>query len=300
MSFVPAYQKLTDEELQERIELARKLQEECVLCPRECRARRREGKIGACRAAGTAKIASYGPHFGEERPLVGFHGSGTIFFSYCNLNCIYCQNCDISWAGYGREVPAEELADIMLRLQARGCHNVNLVTPTHYVPQILEALAIARKKGLNLPLVYNCGGYESLETLKVLDGIIDIYMPDIKYDDPDIAKKLSGVRDYPARVREALKEMHRQVGDLKTDENGIALRGLIIRHLVLPENLAGTEGVMQFIARELSPGSFVNIMRQYHPAHKAREFPPLGRPVTRHEYEKAVEAARKAGIRPRS
>jgi len=300
MAFVPAYLKLTEKELKEKIKLAFELQEKCRLCPRECGAERGKGQKGACRAGNTVKIASYGPHFGEERPLVGTHGSGTIFFSYCNLECVFCQNCDISWAGYGREISTQELAEIMLKLQKRGCHNINLVTPTHYVPQILEALLTAREKGLCLPLVYNCGGYESIETLKILDGVIDIYMPDVKYDDSETAQRLSGVKDYPQRVKEALKEMHQQVGDLKVDEKGIAKRGLIIRHLVLPGDLAGTKEIMRFIAEELSPQSFVNIMRQYHPAHRARNYPPLNRPVTSHEYEKAVEAAEKVGIIPRS
>ncbi|HBT20802.1 MAG TPA: radical SAM protein [Peptococcaceae bacterium] len=300
MSFVPAYLNLSEEELKKKIKQAYKLQEECRLCPRECGVLRGEGEKGACRAGNKVKIASYGPHFGEERPLVGTNGSGTIFFSHCNLECVFCQNYDISWAGCGKEISIHELAEIMIKLQNRGCHNINLVTPTHYVPQILEALYIARDKGLCVPLVYNCGGYESVETLKILDGVIDIYMPDVKYDDPEVAQRLSGVRDYPERVKEALKEMHRQVGELKVDKNGIAKRGLIIRHLVLPCDLAGTEKIMKFIAEELSPKSFVNIMRQYYPAHKAGNYPPLNRMVTRHEFEKAVEAAEKVGITPRS
>ncbi|NLK00997.1 MAG: radical SAM protein [Clostridia bacterium] len=299
MSFTAAYMGLSHEELKEKILAARELLEGCRLCPRQCGARRTEGEEGDCGAAKEVKIASYGPHYGEERPLVGFKGSGTIFFSHCNLECIYCQNCDISWEGRGREISVEDLAGIMLKLQDKGCHNINLVTPTHYTPQILEALAIAKEDGLVLPLVYNCGGYESLEMLSILDGVIDIYMPDLKYFDPEVGEKYSGVKDYPFRAMEAVREMHRQVGVLKVDENGIATRGLLIRHLVLPENLAGTGGVMEFIAKEISPDTFVNIMRQYRPAHRARKHPPLSRSVTHHEWNQALDEAARAGISPR-
>lgn len=304
MNFVPAYNKLSSHWLEKKIREAERLFAECTLCPRECRALRmpakgERAKTGACGADDTVKIASYGPHFGEESPLVGSGGSGTIFFSHCSLRCVYCQNCDISWEGNGYEVSVRDLAVIMLRLQARGCHNVNLVTPTHYVFHILQALASARESGLHVPLVYNCGGYESLKTLKILDGVVDIYMPDVKYDDPVTAEKLSGVGDYPAVVRETLKEMYRQVGELKLDERGVALRGLIVRHLVLPGNLAGTREIMKFIARELSPNVFVNLMDQYRPMHLARRYPPLEKRVSPEEYDRALGWAEEAGIEPR-
>jgi putative pyruvate formate lyase activating enzyme len=241
-------------------------------------------------------ISSAGPHFGEEAPLVGRQGSGTIFFSGCNLGCLFCQNYDISHLMGGWEVSEEELAAQMLYVQGLGCHNLNLVTPTHVVPQILGALALARRRGLDLPLVYNCGGYESVETLRLLDGVVQIYMPDIKYGDNAAAKKYSGAEDYFDRIREALREMHRQVGDLVLDERGIARKGLLIRHLVLPGGLANTDQVMRFVAEELSPNSYVNVMAQYHPQYRAREFPELDRRITGEEYRQAVDIARRYGI----
>ena len=218
-------------------------------------------------------VSSYGPHFGEEAPLVGRHGSGTIFFTYCNLQCVFCQNYAISQLGEGIAVSKEELARMMLSLQAKGCHNINLVSPTHVVPYILDALEIAVSAGLSLPLVYNTGGYDSVETLELLDGIVDIYMPDMKYSDERIAEQLSGVKDYPKLNRAAVKEMHRQVGDLQMDEQGVAGRGLLVRHLVLPNQLAGTREVVRFLAQEVSPNTYLNIMAQYHPCHKAFDVP---------------------------
>ena len=235
-------------ELRERVERARDILKNCELCPRCCRVDRLGGEKGMCRIASEALVSSYGPHFGEEAPLVGRGGSGTIFFSYCNLRCMFCQNYSISQLGQGRVASKGEVAKMMLALQERGCHNVNLVTPTHVAPQILEALEIAVGLGLSVPLVYNCGGYESVETLKLLDGIIDIYMPDMKYSDEMNARRFSGVKDYPEVNRAAVKEMHRQVGDLQIDERGVARRGLLIRHLVLPNGVAGTEGVVSFVA----------------------------------------------------
>jgi putative pyruvate formate lyase activating enzyme len=216
-------------------------------------------------------VSSYGPHFGEEAPLVGRHGSGTIFFTYCNLHCAFCQNYTISQLGEGSPVSPEALAGMMLSLQVKGCHNINLVSPTHVVPYILEALALAAAKGLRLPLVYNTGGYDSLETLKLLDGVIDIYMPDMKYSDGQTAQELSDIRDYPEVNQAAVKEMHRQVGDLLTDESGVATRGLLVRHLVLPDGLAGTEGVVKFLAEEISPNTYLNVMAQYHPCYHAAD-----------------------------
>jgi len=282
--------------LEEKARKARQYLKSCTLCPRECRVNRLQGQRGFCKVGERAIVSSVGPHFGEEAPLVGRQGSGTIFFSGCNLGCLFCQNYDISHLLHGREISEEELADQMLYVQSLGCHNVNLVTPTHVVPQILGALALARHQGLDLPIVYNCGGYESLETLRVLDGVIQIYMPDFKYGDNAVAKKYSGAEDYFDRAREALSEMHRQVGDLVLDERGIAQRGLLIRHLVLPGGLAGTEKVMEFIAQELSPNSYVNVMAQYYPQYRANEFPELDRRITGQEYQRAVEIAGEKGL----
>jgi putative pyruvate formate lyase activating enzyme len=282
--------------LEERARRAAQILTSCTLCPRRCGVNRLVGEVGFCRVGQRAIISSAGPHFGEEAPLVGRHGSGTIFFSGCNLGCLFCQNYDISHLIAGREMSQEELAEQMLFVQGLGCHNVNLVTPTHVVPQILGALALARRQGLGLPLVYNCGGYESVETLRLLDGVVQIYMPDFKYGDNDAGKKYSCVDDYFDRASEALREMHRQVGDLVLDERGIAQKGLLIRHLVLPGGLAGTEKVMEFIAQELSPNSYVNVMAQYHPQYRAREFPELDRRITSQEYQRAVEIAGEKGL----
>uniref|UniRef100_A0A7C4TBV3 Radical SAM protein n=1 Tax=candidate division WOR-3 bacterium TaxID=2052148 RepID=A0A7C4TBV3_UNCW3 len=268
-----------------------KLLNPCRLCPRQCGVNRFKGEIGNCKAGLKPKVSSYHQHFGEEYCLVGRFGSGTIFFTHCNLHCVYCQNYDISQLGLGREITTERLARMMLELQELGCHNINLVTPTPWVSQIVEALAIAQDNGLNLPIVYNCGGYESVETLKMLDGIIDIYMPDIKYGDNDKGKKYSGVPDYWDVVRQVLKEMHRQVGDLVI-ENGIARKGLLIRHLVLPNNLADSKKCLDFIVNEISKNSFVNIMEQYYPTYKANEYPELNRRITPKEYREVVESAR--------
>ncbi len=254
------------------------------------------GESGQCRVTNQVIVSSYGPHLGEEAPLVGRNGSGTIFFSYCNLHCVFCQNYIISQLGEGEPVASETLADMMLSLQAQGCHNVNLVSPTHVVPYILDALEIAAAKGLHLPLVYNTGGYDALETLKLLDGIVDIYMPDMKYSDEKTAERLSGVKDYPEVNRAAVKEMHRQVGDLKTDENGIAERGLLVRHLVLPEGLAGTEGVVKFLANEVSTNTYLNIMSQYRPCHRAFDIPGLDRPLKDHEFNEAIRLAHQQGL----
>ena len=243
-----------------------------------------------------AIIASAGPHFGEEPPLVGTRGSGTIFFSGCNLACVFCQNCDISQGKEGRPHAAPDLARIMLDLQRLGCHNINLVSPSHVVPQVLEALVIAAESGLRLPLVYNSGGYDSLSTLRLLDGVVDIYMPDFKYWDDSTAAKYSGAKGYPTVAREAMREMHRQVGDLVLDKGGVAVRGLIVRHLVLPGDLAGTVEVAKFISKEISPDTYVNIMAQYYPAHEASKHPPLNRRITRAEHEHALRAAKDAGL----
>jgi len=269
----------------------------CDLCPRYCRVDRSRPSDGAlCRTGALAVVNGYGPHHGEEDPLRGSRGSGTIFFTWCNLRCVYCQNWDISQKGQGREVTPEQLAGIMLQLQTMGCHNINLVSPSHVVAQIIAAVKIAAERGLNLPLVFNTGGYDSPEALALLDGIVDIYMPDMKYDDPETARRLSRARDYVEVNRAAVKEMHRQVGDLILDQAGIARRGLLVRHLVLPENLAGTEAVAGFLAREISTHTYINLMAQYHPCYRADRYPPLDRRPTPAELASAMAGARRAGL----
>lgn len=302
-----AYQELYQSgELQERIERARAILECCELCPRRCRVNRLRGETGICRTASDAVVSSHGPHFGEEAPLVGSQGSGTIFFTHCNLRCMFCQNYTISQLGDGRPASNGEIARMMLALQQRGCHNINFVSPTHVVPQILEALQVAAGLGLSIPLVYNSGGYDSLETLKLLDGIVDIYMPDMKYSDDINARRFSGVKEYPSVNQAAVKEMHRQVGDLELDEHGVAKRGLLVRHLVLPNGIAGTEGVVRFLAQEISLNTYLNVMAQYYPSHRAFKIPALSRPLTREEFAQAVKLAREHGlerldgVRPRS
>jgi putative pyruvate formate lyase activating enzyme len=267
----------------------------CGLCGRECGVDRHE-QPGDCKTGVRAVVASYHPHLGEEDPLRGYRGSGTIFFAWCNLNCQFCQNYDISQLGHGQEIEPEELAGMMLSLQAQGCHNINLVSPTHVVPQILAAVLIAAEAGLRLPLVYNTGGYDSLKALALLDGVVDIYMPDMKYADAENAHQYSKVKHYPTVNQSAVKEMHRQVGDLVLDENGIALRGLLVRHLVLPEDTAGTAEIARFLVEEISRDTYINVMDQYRPCYKAAELPPLDRPITRAEYEQAVQQAREAGL----
>ncbi len=291
-----AYRNIDEEQLFNRAEEAVGLLRECRLCPRECGTDRQADERGYCRTGRMSRVASYGPHPGEEAPLRGTRGSGTVFFAGCNLGCIYCQNYDISQRNAGREVDAERLSRIMLRLQERGCHNINLVSPTHVVPQVIEAVVLAAAEGLDLPLVYNTGGYDSVRTLQLLDGIVDIYMPDLKYQKKQAADNLSAAPDYPEVNREAIREMHRQVGDLQIDDRGVAERGLLVRHLILPGGLAATEEAMNFLAEDVSPDTFVNLMAQYYPAHRAREHPPLDRRPRPRELYRAVEAARDAGL----
>lgn len=291
------YRNLFPGELAERVERALDLLADCTVCAQNCHVNRIEGEIGFCRGGRQAAVSSWGPHFGEEEVLVGKHGSGTIFFAHCNLACRFCQNCEISHYGEGREVNARELADAMLELQDAGCHNINLVSPSHYVPQILEALLIAVRDGLAVPLVYNTGGYDSPGTLELLDGVVDIYMPDIKFGDDEIGERYTRAANYFTVARQAIKEMHRQVGDLVVDERGIAVRGLLVRHLVMPGDLARTGAVMKFLAEEISVNTFVNIMDQYYPAHEARRYPELSRRITRGEFRRAVEVARAQGLR---
>ena len=296
-SFEPAYIRTFDEgTLKDKVNEANELLNNCTLCPRECRINRTVRKEGICKTGRLARVCSGQPHFGEEAPLVGRYGSGTIFFTYCNLLCNFCQNFDISHDGYGREVSNEKLADMMIELQDQGCHNINFVTPSHVVPQILSAVEIAIGKGMVVPLVYNSSGYDSVETLKLLEGVIDIYMPDFKFWDPTVAERACDAHDYTEVAREAIKEMHRQVGDLVIDEMGIARRGLLIRHLVLPKGLAGTKDVMRFISKEVSPNSYVNIMFQYRPCGDAYKIKELSQSPSRGDFETALKAAEDEGI----
>ncbi len=294
--FTPSYLLLPPGVLPDKIREAEEILKQCTLCPRKCEVDRTSGQRGFCRTGDKPFISSWGPHFGEERPLVGKLGSGAIFFGNCNLGCIFCQNYSISHLGEGSEISFEKLADIMLSLQHEGCHNINLVTPTHQTPMILRSLRIASEKGLNIPVVYNCGGYESLHTIKLLDGIVDIYMPDFKYSDPEMALRYSKAEDYPEAAKAAIKEMHKQVGDLLIDNRGIALRGLLVRHLVLPEGIAGTAGVVKFIAEDISKNTYINIMDQYHPCFKAFDNPPLDRRITGREYSEAIRMAVESGL----
>jgi len=295
--FTPAYIKThATGNLSKKTSQSRAVLKRCVLCPRQCKVDRLSDEKGICRTGKLALVSSYNPHYGEESPLVGRHGSGTIFFTHCNLLCNFCQNYDISHEGWGSEVTDEELAAIMLSLQERGCHNINFVTPTHVVPQILSALEIAIQNGLNIPLVYNSGGYDSTETLKLLEGVFDIYMPDFKFWDSNIAESTCKAADYPKIARQALVEMHRQVGDLVIDPSGIAQRGLLVRHLVLPENLAGTRDIMNFIHSSISPDTYVNVMSQYRPCGRAHKTPGLSRPITVEEFRAAIQSAKHEGI----
>ncbi len=288
----------TSGELGRRIEIARRLLRRCILCPRRCRVNRLAGETGLCATGIRARVASHGPHFGEEQPLVGTRGSGTIFMAGCTLHCCFCQNDDISRGGddAGQEVDPGDLAAIMLELQAMGCHNINLVTPSHVVPQILAALLLAIEGGLDLPLVYNCSGYESTATLALLDGVIDIYMPDFKFWHPETAARYAGAPDYPERAREALVRMHRQVGDLAVDSHGYARSGLLVRHLLMPEMIKETRKILHFIATRLSTTTYVNIMGQYHPCARADQFEELRRTITGTEYRQALEMARAMGL----
>ena len=295
---LPSYlDKLTPPELEDRANKLQALLSECKICPNECNVNRADGEEGTyCHSTNEIVVSSFAPHFGEEPPLVGFGGSGTIFFANCNLSCVFCQNYDISQLGHGSTVSIEQLSEFMITLQNRGCHNINLVSPTHFVPQIISALVIAVKKGLEIPIVYNCGGYESVETLKLLENIVDIYMPDIKYSDNQTAAQLSGIKIYWDVVQSAVKEMHRQVGDLHINRRGIAKRGLLVRHLVLPNDLAGSEKVIDFIADEISKDTYINIMDQYYPAYNSNRFDELNRRITTEEYERVIEYAKKKGL----
>lgn len=293
MSSTPSYISLFEKgELTKRIELLNEFLKECRLCPRECRVNRLDGEVGVCQAGSDLTISSAFPHFGEEPPLVGNHGSGTIFLTHCNLRCLFCQNYDISHLGRGERITSSDMARIMLRLQEVGCHNINFVTPTHYAPQIIASLPEAIEKGLRLPIVYNCSGYESIEVIRLLEGIVDIYMPDAKYMDGKYSKRFSNAPDYPKVIKKVLKEMHRQVGDLTINSKGIAERGLLIRHLVMPGGVASSETMLKFIAEEISTHSFVNIMEQYRPEYQAHEYPEISRRITLTEYMEVIQWAK--------
>lgn len=284
-------------ELRRRADEAHRHLEDCDLCARYCRVNRLISIKGAvCRTGAQAVVYSAGPHHGEEGCLSGWRGSGTIFFSWCNLRCIFCQNWEIAWKGEGHAVTADELANMMLKLRTMGCHNINFVSPSHVVAQILEALVIAAERGLDLPLVYNTSGYDSPEALALLDGVIDIYMPDMKYGDSELARKYSHIRDYVAVNRAAVREMHRQVGDLVMGDDDLARRGLLVRHLILPNGIAGTEQVLEFLADEVSQNTYLNLMEQYRPCYRAGEFPELDRPITRLEFREVLEFARRYGL----
>lgn len=295
-TFTPSYLKLDRNELKNRVEALNELASPCALCPRMCRSDRRSGDKGYCRTAFSPVVSSASPHFGEESPLVGRGGSGTIFFTNCNLCCNFCQNYDISQQGIGEIISIEDLSSLMVILQNRGCHNINFVTPTHQVHAIVAALPLAIDAGLTVPLVYNTGGYDSVQTLKLLEGIMDIYMPDLKFTDPDVALSLADASDYPGVVREAIIEMHRQTGDLVTSPDGIARSGLLVRHLVLPHDLAGSAEAFRFLAREVSPDTYLNVMAQYRPCFRAVGKAKIGDRLKTSEYNAALSMAVKAGL----
>ncbi|MCI0519771.1 MAG: radical SAM protein [Chloroflexi bacterium] len=298
-AFRPAYlDLLASGELERRVQIARRGLDRCIACGWECGVERSAGKLGVCRAGVRARVSSYGAHMGEEAPLSGRRGSGTVFFSGCNLRCQYCQNEIISQRMMGDELSAEELAGIFLELQSLGCHNLNLVSPSHVVSPILEAVWLAAQNGLRLPIVYNSGGYDALCALGWLDGVVDIYMPDMKYASAQTARYYSKIPNYPLVNQAAVREMHRQVGDLKLGADGLAKRGLLVRHLVLPHSLAGTAEIARFVAEEISPHTALNVMAQYHPSFNARQFPRLNRRITTQEYQEALEAVCAAGLQP--
>ncbi len=297
MSFKPNYLQLLKEGgFPKRLAKAKRHFTDCQLCPRACGVDRNREK-GVCQAGTEAVVSSFGPHFGEEPVLVGRRGSGTVFFAHCNLRCVFCQNYDISFGGLGRKVSNEQLAEILLIIQNRyGCANINFVTPTHFLPNILEAVYLAAQKGLKLPLVYNCGGYESVEALKLLDGVIDIYMPDFKYAAGERSAKYSKAEDYPAKAKKALLEMDRQVGALEQNELGLARRGLLIRHLMLPGGLDDTKDILKFIKENLSAGCLVNLMSQYYPSHQSFLYPEIDKRLARDDYREAYKFAQGLGL----
>jgi putative pyruvate formate lyase activating enzyme len=296
MPALPNYLRTYKEgQLERKIEQLNKRLSCCTLCPRRCKVNRLKDEKGFCGAGKDLRISSVFAHFGEEPCLVGVFGSGTIFLSHCNLKCVFCQNYEISHFAEGSPATKEKLAADMIRLQGLGCHNINLVTPTHFIPQILEGLLLAIKQGLDIPLVYNCGGYESEEVIDILEGVVDIYMPDAKFSSSDASKQLCGVDDYFLNLKRVLKKMHQQVGDLEI-EDGIAQKGLLIRHLVLPAGLAGTSEIMEFIARWISVNTYINIMAQYRPCGQVHRFTQINRYITSQEYAEAIRIARSFGL----
>ncbi|MGA1790042.1 MAG: radical SAM protein [bacterium] len=296
-SFQPGYISLYQNgELQKRRDSAYRILKSCSLCPRRCKVNRLKGEKGFCRSGSEPVISSFGPHFGEESPLVGSHGSGTIFITHCNLGCVFCQNYDISHMGEGREISCKDLAKIMLFLQKQGCHNINFVSPTHVVPQILNTLILTVKEGLSIPLVYNTGGYDCTGTIELLEGVFDIYMPDFKFSGNVQGKSYAQAPDYFESASAAILEMHRQVGDLKINSQGIAYKGILIRHLVMPDHIAGTDRIMKFISSKLSKDTYINIMDQYRPCGEADRYSELNRRITAQEYQEAIEIAHSYGL----
>lgn len=296
-SFVPVYIKSYENgSLDNKIKAAEAKLNFCCLCPHHCKVNRYRDQRGKCNTGRYAIVSSYHPHFGEEPCLVGEHGSGTIFFSGCNLHCKFCQNFDISHHGYGEEVGDRRLCSMMLHLQRMGCHNINLVTPSHVVPAILRALKLAISEGLNIPFIYNTGGYDDIETLRILDGVVDIYMPDFKFWNEQIAGELCNAINYPSVACDAIKEMHRQVGRLLIERDGIARRGLLIRHLLMPDGISGTTEIIRYIAEEVSAGTYINIMDQYFPCGFSGDYPYINRRISEEEYRKAVDEAYKYGL----
>lgn len=278
------------------IEKALRLLGQCSICPRRCKVNRMKGELGFCKTGFKPKVCSFLPHHGEEPPISGSHGSGTIFFSCCNMACVYCQNYEFSQLGQGNEVDLKALADFMLQLQDRACHNINLVTPTHVMPQILQALSMAAKEGLRLPIVYNTSGYELPEIIRLLDGIVDVYLADMRYCVAENSRRYSAAADYPSYNQESIIEMHRQVGEVKIDKEGVIKKGLIIRHLVLPSGLSGTEKIMRFISERISKSTYISLMSQYTPYFKALEFEELNRRITHEEYQEAMDIMHKYGL----
>jgi len=298
MELLPRYlETYAGGELSRRVERGLEMLRSCRVCPRDCDVDRLRNERAVCLTGRYARVASHFPHFGEEDCLRGSRGSGTIFFAYCNLKCVFCQNWEISQRAAGKEVRPDELAVMMLELQALGCHNINFVTPEHVVPQVVEALPIAIEGGLRLPIVYNTSGYDSLESLRLLDGLVDIYMPDFKFWSAHEAERYSKAADYVDAVKEGLKEMQRQVGDLTLDEHGLARRGLLVRHLVMPGGVAGTREIMRFLAREISHNVYVNLMDQYRPAFKTDRYPEIHRRTMGEEHQRSLEIAREEGVR---
>ncbi len=294
--FTPAYLKTGPDKVREKAVFLRRLSSPCRLCPRECTSLREKGETGYCKTGLLPIISSVGPHFGEEAPLVGKKGSGTVFLTNCNLGCIFCQNSDISHLGRGCVVTTADLARSLLDLQELGCHNINVVTPTHQIHAIVEAVSLAMKEGLTLPLVYNTGGYDALKTLRALEGIFDIYMPDLKFSERKTAAFLADAPDYPEVARNAILEMHRQVGDLTFNERGLAVRGLLVRHLVLPHDLAGSDEALRFLAQDISKNTYLNIMAQYRPCYRALGAPLIGSPLNQEDHRHALDLARKWGL----